>query len=350
MSFLDWLRSALVAAVFVPMLAHAALAQKARETVLVYTTRDEQSIEPLLRVFEELTGIQVRAHYLTGDPIAFMRDRVARGEADLFIANDFGPLVAAKAAGLTDAVTGAGFIERVPAALRDPGGHWFALTRRARVIVSSTARVKEGAFSYEDLADPRWKGRLCMRSARHPYNIALMASIVAHRGAAGAAEWLAALKANLSGPPAGGDRDQIRAIHEGRCDVAVVNSYYVGALLDPETRADQRVWAQSVRVHYPNASNRGAHQSVSGMALLKSAPNVDAAVLLMDFMTSDPAQFIFANDNFEFPVREGVKASDIVSSWGTPRFDTLTLDDIARRMEEARAIIETSGFDAGPGR
>lgn len=346
---LDWLRP-LAVATLIPLLAGTAIAQEARETVLVYATRDEQSIEPLLRVFEELTNIQVRAHYLSGDPIAFMRDRVARGEADLFIANDFGPLVAAKAAGLTDVVKGADFIERVPAALRDPDGHWFALTRRARVIISSAERVKDEAFTYESLAEPRWKGRLCMRSARHPYNIALMASMVAHRGGVGAAEWLAGVKANLAGPPSGGDRDQIRAIHEGRCDIAVVNSYYVGALLDPETREDQRAWARSVRVHYPNAADRGAHQSVSGMALLKSGPNVDAALLLMDFMTSDPAQYIFANDNFEFPVREGVKASEIVASWGKPRFDALTLDDIARRMDQARAIIEKSGFDAGPDR
>lgn len=350
MSFLDWLRPTLAASLLVPMLAGATMAQSARETVLVYTSRQEQSIEPLLRVFEELTGIQVRAHYLSGDPIAFMRDRVGRGEADLFIANDFGPLVAAKAAGLTDAVTGADFVGNVPAALRDPEGHWFSLTRRVRVIVSSAQRVKDEGLTYESLADPKWKGRLCMRSAGHPYNVALAASMVAHRGEIGAAEWLATLKSNLAGPPNGGDRDQIRAIHEGRCDIALVNSYYVGALLDPETRAEQRAWAQSVRVHYPNMRDRGAHQSVSGMALLRSAPNVDAALLLMDFMTSAPAQFIFANDNFEFPVREGVKPSDIVSSWGTPRFDQLTLDDIARRMPQARAIIEKSGFDTGPDR
>jgi iron(III) transport system substrate-binding protein len=335
-----WLSTLMLAFTSAAAYAQGAQPQKETERVIVLTTREEQSIEPLLRVFEELTGVAVRAFYLGENAMTVAQDKVSRGEADLFIANEFSQLVGLKSAAMTEPVAGHELIDRIPAQFRDPDGHWFGLTRRARVIATSRERVKKDSFTYEDLADPRWKGRLCVRALRHPYNVTLTASIMAHRGELGAEFFLRGVKANLGRKPEGGDRDQIRAIHEGRCDIALVNSYYLGSLLSPETRADQRAWAESVDVHYPNSGDRGPHTSISGMALLKGAPNLDAAILLMDFMTSEPAQFVFANENHEFPIREDVKPSSIVARWGVPHFDQVPLGYLEQLIQRSRALID----------
>lgn len=341
--------AAAVAAVAACLVAIPASAQTSEPGISVYTTREKGLIEPLLRVFEQLSRRKVELVYLTGDPLPRLKQDVAAGKADLFIASEFGQLVAAKQNDLTEFAGGAEFAGRIPEAYRDPEGHWFGLSMRVRVVAASRERVRQAAFTYEELAEPNWKGKVCVRSGLHPDNVGLVASLVSHKGEAFAESWLRGLKANLALKPAGGDRDQVANVHAGKCDVALVNSYDVGALRAARGRPESQAAGNAVNVVFPNATDRGAHVSIAGMALLKDAPAINDAALLMDFLTSEPAQFISAQDNHEYPVREGVKPSDPVASWGTPKLDDVPLATIAELLERAIALVKRVGFDNGPG-
>ena len=268
-----------------------AVPDEASQRVKVTTTREEGLIAPLLRLFVGLTQVNVDATYLTGDPAVRLSADAAAGQVDLFIGSEFGQLVAAKAAGLTASVADARFIEQVPPAYRDPDGHWFGLTRRMRILVVSRERVKQVSLTYEDLAEPAWKGRICIRSGLHAYNVALVASIMAHKGAAFAAAWLQGVKANLARAPEGGDREQITGVISGVCDVAVVNTYYVAGMIAEGRGQERQAGLGPLKVVFPNSKDRGAHTSISGMALMKGAANKKNALLLMDFLISRPAQF-----------------------------------------------------------
>ena len=317
------------------------------DTVNVYTTREKDLIEPLLRVFESLTRVKLNVVYLTTDPIAKLTADAASGKVDLFIAAEFSQLVAAKAAGLTEPVTNADVVGRVPENYRDAEGHWFGLSGRVRVVAPSIDRVKQKSFTYEDLADPQWKGKLCVRSGLHPYNVTLVASMIAHKGAPFAETWLRGMKANLSGKPTGGDRDQVAGVQAGRCDIALVNTYYVGGLRSAKDNPQQQAAGNAVNVLFPNQTDRGAHVSISGMAMMKGAPGINNAALLMDFMTSEPAQYVYAQDNYEYPIREGVQWSGLVESWGKPKLDEIPLSELAKLQPQAIELINKVGFDAG---
>lgn len=326
-----------------------AKSQGAEATLRVHTTREKELIEPLLRVFEGLTRVKLEVTYLAGNGLDRLKADAEAGKSDLFIAAEFSQLVAAKAMGITEPVGNADLLGRVPEQYRDAEGHWFGLTRRMRVIGASRQRVHQKSFTYEDLADPRWTGRICARSGFHPYNVSLVAAMIAHKGEAGAETWLRGLKSNLAGKPTGGDRDQVTGVHAGRCDLALVNSYYVGSLRTAKDRPDQQAAGHSIEIVFPNAADRGAHVSVSGMALIKDAPGLNNAALLMDFMTSAPAQFVYAQDNHEHPIRDDVKLSGLVASWGSPKLDAIPLGDIAKLMPQALAMVTKVGFDNGPG-
>ena len=202
----------------------------------------------------------------------------------------------------------------IPAAFRDPSGHWFGLTMRGRVVYASKERVKQDAITYEELADPKWKGKICTRSGQHVYNTSLLATIIAHKGEAAAEAWLKGVKDNLARKPAGGDREQVRDVQAGLCDLAIGNTYYMAAMLkDPA----QKAWADSVKMLFPDAATaRGTHVNISGMALAKHAPNKANALKLMEFLASDEAQRLYAEANNEYPVNPNVPASEIVKSWG----------------------------------
>lgn len=322
-------------------------AEKPKDALTIYTTREKDLIEPLLRVFESLTRIKLDIVHLTADPLSRLSTDAAAGKVDLFIAAEFSQLVAAKALGLTEAVDNPDLAERVPAIYRDTEGHWFGLTQRVRIVAAAKARVQQTAFTYEELADPKWKGKLCMRSGLHPYNVGLVASIIAHKGAPAAETWLRGVKANLATKPAGGDRDQILAVASGRCDVALVNTYYVGAMRAAKDNPAAVAAGNAVDIFFPNAADRGAHSSISGMAMIKDAPGINNAALLMDFMTSEPAQFVYAKDNFEYPVRAGVKATGMGESWGNPKLDEIPLSELAERQPQAVELITKVGFDGG---
>ena len=227
--------------------------------------------------------------------------------------------------------------------LRDPEGHWFALTQRGRAIYASKDRVAEGEItSYEDLADPKWEGKICTRSGTHVYNVALFASMIAVHGEEKAKEWLEGLKNNLARKPQGNDRAQVKAIKEGVCDVAIGNTYYYGKMLDNE---EQRPWAESVNIVFPNQADRGMSMNISGMSLIKDGPNRENAVKLMEFLTGDVAQQIYAEVNYEYPVKPGVEWAENVKSWGTFKADELPLSDIARLSPDAIKLVDTVGYN-----
>ncbi|MCV6601336.1 MAG: extracellular solute-binding protein, partial [Cohaesibacter sp.] len=230
---------------------------------------------------------------------------------------------------------------------RDKDGEWFGLTTRARVIYASNDRVEQDSITYEELADPKWKGKLCTRSGQHVYSIALFASMVAHKGEAEAQKWLEGVKANLARKPTGNDRAQVKAIYSGECDLSLGNTYYMGKMQTNDKDPEQKDWANSVRILFPNTNDRGTHVNISGMLLAKHAPNKANAVKLMEFLSSADAQKIYGEVNHEYPVLEGVPASDLVQSWGAFKADPLSLNKVADARKRASELVDIVDFDAG---
>lgn len=316
------------------------------EEVNVYSYREPDLIKPLLEKFTANTGIKVNFIYAKDGLVERMQAEGANSPADILLTPEFGLLTRAKEAGVTAASTSAELTNAIPPTLRDPEGHWFALTRRARVFYVSKDRVKETELTYEDLADPKWRGRVCTRSGQHTYSVALIASMIAHHGAEKTEAWLRGLKANLARKPAGGDRESVRDVQAGLCDVAIGNTYYMAAMLkNPE----QKAWADAVRIVFPNANGRGTHVNVSGMVLAAHAPNRANAEKLMAYLVSTDAQKFYADVNAEYPVVPGVEASGLVQSWGELKPDALPLADIAKLRKQASELVDKVQFDAGPG-
>ncbi|CAH2601634.1 Iron uptake protein A1 [Rhodovastum atsumiense] len=314
--------------------------------VNLYTTREPGLIKPLLAAYTQATGVQVNTVFLQGGLAERVQAEGARSPADLMIVVDIGNLSDLAKRGLTQPVRSAAVEAAIPSGLRDPGGHWFALSLRARAIMVSKERVPDTTLTYENLADPRWKGRLCLRSGQHPYNTALFAALLAHHDAAWLDTYLAGLKANLARRPAGGDRDVARDILAGQCDVGLANTYYGGLMLSGAGGAEQKRWGEAVRVVLPGfADGGGTHVNVSGAAVARHAPNREEAVKLLEFLTSPAAQQSFAEANFEYPVRQGVALNPIVASFGTLRVDETPLTEIAARREAASLAVDRAGLD-----
>lgn len=313
------------------------------EEVNIYSHRQPDLIQPLMDAFTAETGIDVNIAFVDKGMAERLVAEGKRSPADLVLTVDIARLTEVVAAGVTQAVPSSILQANIPAEYRDPEGHWFGLTTRARIVYASKVRVKAGEVTtYEDLADPKWKGRICIRSGTNDYNIALTAAILAHHDAAYTTKWLQGLKANLAQKPAGGDRDQVKSIWAGECDIAVGNTYYIGQMLaDPE----QAAWAQSVNVVFPTFESGGSHMNISGIAMTKAAPNHDAALKLMEWLSGDKAQKIYAETNYEFPVKAGVERSELVKSWGEFVPDTLPLAEVAAKRPEALKLIETVDFD-----
>ena len=233
--------------------------------------------------------------------------------------------------------------ENIPSIYRDPDNKWFALTTRVRAIYSSKDRLgKLDTISYEDLAKPEFKGKICTRSGKHEYNVALVSSMIAHHGMADAKTWLEGVKANLARKPQGNDRDQVKAIKDGICDVSLGNSYYLGAMLKDQA---QKSWADAVYINFPNQGDRGAHVNVSGVAMTKYAKNKDAAQKLMEFLSGDTAQHMYADVNAEYPVKVGVEPSAMVKSWGSFKSDPMPVSDYAKHRKDALQLLDEVKFD-----
>lgn len=326
-------------------IAFSPLAAQAEGQVNIYSYREPQLIEPLVKAFTDKTGIKANVVFARSGLNERLAAEGRNSPADLLFTVDIGRLSEAKTMGVTQPVKSKVLEDSIPAAYRDPEGHWFGLTLRSRVVYASKERVEQDSITYEELADPKWKGRICSRSGQHPYNVSLIASMIAHHGEAKAEEWLKGLKENLARRPAGGDREQARDVYASKCDLAIGNTYYVALMLkNPE----QKAWADSIKVLFPNAEDRGSHVNISGMALAKHAPNKENAIKLMEFLASPDAQGIYAQANNEYPVNSAVAPSEVVQSWGKLHPDELSLDDIAKLRKNASELVDKVGFDAGP--
>ena len=341
-------RSLAQLAVVLSAMIAASAAALAQGEVNIYSYREPQLIDPLLKAFTDKTGVKANVVYAA----AGLNERLAaegqNSPADLLFTVDAGRLSEAKDAGLTQPVDSAALKQAVPAQYRDPANHWFGLTMRARVVYASKERVKQDAITYEELADPKWKGKLCIRSGQHVYNTSLIATIIAHMGEAAAEAWLKGVKDNLAHKPAGGDREQARDIHSGKCDIALGNTYYMALMAKNEKNPEQKEWGKAIKPLFPNAKDRGSHVNISGMALAKYAPNKANALKLMEFLASEQAQKIYALANNEYPVNPKVEPSDIVKSWGTLKPDPLPLENIAKYRKKASELVDKVNFDAGP--
>ncbi len=321
----------------------------AQGEVNVYSYRQPYLIEPLFKAFTEQTGIKVNTIYAKDGLIERMAAEGKNSPGDILLTVDIGRLTQAVDSGVTQPVKSDAIAAAIPEAYRDPKGHWFALTRRARIVYASKDRVQQDAIRYEELGNPKWKGKICTRPGQHDYNIALIASLIAHHGREKTEKWLKEVKANLAVKPGGSDRSQVKSIFAGECDISLGNTYYMAQMRLNEEEPEQKQWAESVKVLFPNAEGRGAHVNVSGMVLGAAAPNRDNALKLMEYLTTDEAQRIYAEVNHEYPVKDGVAVSPMVQSFGSLKADPLPLAEIARHRKQASELVDKVGFDDGPG-
>lgn len=313
------------------------------DEVNVYSHRQPELIQPLVDAFTAETGITVNVAFVDKGMAERLVAEGDRSPADLVLTVDIARLMEIVNAGVTQPVDSAVLQANIPAEYRDPGNQWFGLTTRARIVYAAKDRVQPSHITtYEDLASDKWKGRICTRSGLADYNIALLGAMIAHHDEAYAQTWAEGLKSNLARKPEGGDRDQAKAIWAGECDIAIGNTYYIGEMLaDP----DQKDWAEAVNVVFPVFEGGGTHMNVSGVAMTKSAPNHNAALKFMEWLSGDEAQKIYAETNHEFPVKPGVPRSALVDSWGSFTPDTLPLSTIATERPAALKIMETIDFD-----
>ncbi len=333
----------LIAALAFPALL-SSTAQAAGE-VNLYSARKEALIKPLLERFTQQTGISV--NLVTGKADALIKRLQSEGRntpADLLITTDAGRLYRAKASGLLQTVDSRVLATAVPEQYRDPDGQWYGLSLRARTILFHRQRVSPDDLStYEDLADPKWKGRICIRSSGNIYNQSLVASMLVANGADATLAWSKGLVANLARPPRGGDRDQIKAVAAGQCDIAIANTYYLGKLLHSKRAAEREV-AKQIGVFWPNQDGRGVHVNISGAGVTAHARNRGNAVKLLEFLASNESQQWYAEVNHEYPVRPGVAISATLASWGPFKSDAINLALLGENNAAAVRIMDRAGW------
>lgn len=311
--------------------------------VNVYSHRHYDSDKELFKKFEEKTGIKVNV--VTAKAEELVSKLAIEGEntpADLLITSDIGNLYEAKSRSLLQATNSKILTENIPSHLRDSDNSWFALTKRARIFVYNPAKVDAKDLNdYFSITDHKFKGRVITRSSSNSYNKALLASIIANHGEAKALEFSKGLVANFATEPKGGDRDQIRSVAAGDADIAIVNTYYLGVMLNGKDQKDLDI-AKSVKIFFPAQKTTGTHVNISGAGVTKYAKNKENAVKLVEFLSSEEAQSIFAEGNHEYPVNVKVKPSATVASWGTFKEDTIELNKIGENNKKA-VDIATQG-------
>lgn len=323
----------------------AGCADRDERVVNVYSHRHYETDQALFDRFTEQTGIAVRVVSASADElIARLEREGAASPADILITVDAGRLHRAREMGLLQPVRSPVLEDAVPAHLRDPEGHWFGLTRRARIIAYARDRVDPSELStYEDLIHERWRGRILVRSSENIYNVSHLASIVAAVGPERAEAWARGIVANLARPAQGNDTDQIRDAAAGVGDVALVNSYYVGRLLHADDEASRNL-ARQIGVFFPDQDGRGTHVNVSGAGVTASAPHPEEAVLLLEYLVGEDAQRAFAEGNFEYPVRNGIEWAATLREWGEFRADSLDLARLGELNNEAVRIFDRAGW------
>ncbi|PYG34549.1 Fe(3+) ABC transporter substrate-binding protein [Pelagimonas varians] len=323
--------------------ALAVAAPAIAEEINIYSYREPALLQPLTDAFTAETGINVNVAFLNKGMIERLQAEGKRSPADLIFTVDISRLAAAVNAGLTQPVTSDVLTTNVPDIYHDPDGHWWGLTTRARIVYASKDRVADGEVTtYEDLADPKWKGRICTRSGTHAYTIGLVSAMIEHHGAEETKTWLEGVKSNLARKPQGNDRAQVKAIWSGECDISLGNTYYMGKMLSD---SEQQEWANSVNVLFPTFEDAGTHVNVSGVAMTKSAPNPENALKMMEFLSSPMAQEIYAEANFEYPIAPGSEAVDLVKSWGSFDADSVNLMTVAGHRATALKLVEEVDFD-----
>lgn len=321
------------------LFAGPALAQ----SVNLYTTREPALLNPVLEAFTKDTGVKVNAVFLKDGLQERIKAEGTNSPADVMLLVDVGEIDAAAQAGITQPIKSDVVDKIVPKQLRGADDSWVTLTKRARIVVVSKDRVKQDAITYEDLANPEWKGKFCIRAGRHPYNNAFFAAYLARHGAEKTETYLKALKANTARKPGGGDREVARDILSGQCDIAIINTYYIG-LMSKATN-EQKGWYDAIKPLKTTFANGGTHVNVSAAAIAKNAPNKAEAVKLIEYMLGAKAQALYADGNFEFPVNQDVKESEAVKLLGAITPDTTLLGDVAKNRKAAADLTDKVGFD-----
>ena len=338
------MRNSLLIACGAAVLLQAGALAAGAEELNLYTTREPKLVEPLLEAFTAETGIDVNTIFLKDGMPERVEQEGEASPADVLMTVDIGNLVDLVDRGLTQPVDSAVLAEAIPENLRDKDGNWFALSLRARALYAAK-ELDLTSFKYEDLSNPEWKGKVCIRSGQHPYNIALTAAYITHHGAEETKAWLEGVKANLARTAGGGDRDVARDIMGGICDIGIANTYYVGLMRSGAGGPDQEEWAEAIKLILPTFDNGGTQVNVSGAAVAKYAPNRDGAVKLLEFLVSDEAQKIYADANFEYPVKAGVPVNELVGEFGALNIDATDLTEIARERKTASELTDEVGFD-----
>ncbi|MCF2970130.1 Fe(3+) ABC transporter substrate-binding protein [Synechococcus sp. Nb3U1] len=320
-------------------------AHGANQEVNLYTSRHYGTDEELYELFKQKTGITVNWVQGNADEITQrIRSEGANSPADIFMTVDIARLWRAQNEGLFQPIESATLSRNIPASLRDPEGHWFGLTKRARVIMYNKDTVDPGELStYENLADPKWRGKVLTRSSSNVYSQSLTASIILAHGIPETEEWARGLVANFARPPEGGDTDQIKAVAAGVGDVALSNTYYLPRLIKSDNPEDRAV-AEKIGVFFPNQEDRGTHVNISGAGILKTSPNKEAAIQFLEFLSGPEAQAIFAQSNNEYPVLAGAEIDSVVASFGSFKEDTLNAASIGRVTPDALMVMDRAGW------
>jgi iron(III) transport system substrate-binding protein len=311
----------------------------------VYSYRVPQLLQPFLDAYTAETGTQFNVVHAPKGLAQRLQSEGAGSPADVVLTVDISRIAELENMGLLSPLNSDVINQRVPAHLRDDGGTWTALSTRARVIVVSNTRVQEGEITrIEDLAKPEWKGRICSRKGSHVYNRALLASLVVHLGEEAAEDWAKAYVDNLAKRPQGNDRAQAKSIYAGECDVALMNTYYYGAMANNTKNPEQQDWAKAIRMVFFNQDDRGQHINISAGGVVKTSPHQDEARAFLEWMTGPTAQRIYAEVNAEYPVNADVAPDPSVAAWGAFKADDVSIEAIGRASSTAQMIIDRTGW------
>ncbi|MCC5937301.1 MAG: Fe(3+) ABC transporter substrate-binding protein [Lunatimonas sp.] len=319
--------------------------ESSEEIVNVYTHRHYEADQQLFDKFSEQTGIKVNVVSASADELIQKLELEGKGSpADVLITVDAGRLHRAQEKELLQAIDSEVLNANIPAKYREASGHWFGLTYRARILAYHKDRVDPAELeSYESLTDEKWKGRVLTRSSENIYNQSLLASIIAAHGEATAQEWAGNLLANMARSPKGSDRDQVKAVAAGEGDVAIVNSYYIGIMLNDSNPEEVKA-AEQVGIFFPNQADRGTHINISGAGVTRYAPNRENAIKLLEFLSGEESQRFLANINYEYPVNEKVDKSPLLKSWGDFKSDDINLALLGQNNRSAVMIFDQVGW------
>jgi len=317
----------------------------AKEEVNVYSYRQPILINPFFDEFTKSTGIKVNVLYAKKGMLERLLSEGANTPADLVLTVDIARLSQFVKEDVFTPIESVVLQKNIPSYLKDSKNRWFALSKRARIVVASKDRVMPDTIKrIEDLSDTRWKGKICTRKGSHDYNRSLLASILAANGEKVAEDWAKNLVSNLARKPEGNDRAQAKAIYEGVCDIAIMNTYYYGKMKFNEKDTEQKKWAESINIIFTNQNDRGNHINVSGGGVVKYSKNKENAIALLEFLTQPKAQALYSSMNYEYPVNPGVSLSNELKLWGEFKEDNLPIEKLSELMPTAQKIIDRVGW------